>query len=168
MIEMFKENEMRNSGVVYNSVFEQIKQLYEVDPEKAGELAISAIELVLTGDISSDDMMINMLLTPIKKINENNQIKYDNKVENQRQKKLIEMKLDKIADLANRGYKQRQIGEKLNLSQQMVSYRMNVIKQNYPELLKIDDTNKIQNTKDEIFVEANEETKVVYTKDFKF
>ena len=175
MIEMFKENEMRNSGVVYNSVFEQIKQLYEVDPEKAGELAISAIELVLTGDISSDDMMINMLLTPIKKINENNQIKYDNKVENQRQKKLIEMKLDKIADLANRGYKQRQIGEKLNLSQQMVSYRMNVIKQNYPELLKIDDTNKIQNstnkiqnTKDEIFVEANEETEVVYTKDFKF
>ena len=67
MIELFKETEMRNSGVIYNSTFEQIKQLYEVDPEKAGELAISAIELVLTGEVSSDDMMVSMLLTPIKK-----------------------------------------------------------------------------------------------------
>ena len=72
MIEVFKENEMRNSGVIYNSTFEQIKKLYEADPERAGELAISAIELVLTGDVSSDDMMIGLLLEPMRKINENN------------------------------------------------------------------------------------------------
>ena len=135
MIEFFKDSEMRNSGIVYNSTLEQIKQLYEVDTELAGELAISAIELVLTGDISSDDMMINMMLQPMRKINQNNHIKYDNKVESAKEKRKIEMKLDKIAALANAGLRQREIGEKLGLSQQMVSYRMNVIKSSYPELL---------------------------------
>lgn len=82
MIEVFKESEARNSGVIYNSVFEQIKELYEVDPDQAGELAISAIELVLTGDISSDDINIRLMLTPIKKINEINVAKYETKIEN--------------------------------------------------------------------------------------
>jgi hypothetical protein len=49
MIEMFNEVEMRDSGIIYNSVLEQIRKLYAVDPERAGELAISAIELTLTG-----------------------------------------------------------------------------------------------------------------------
>ena len=62
----------------------QIKKLYEADPERAGELAISVIEFILTGEISSDDMMIDLLLEPIKKITENNQVKYDTKVENAR------------------------------------------------------------------------------------
>lgn len=135
MIESFKDSEMRNSGIVYNSTLEQIKQMFMVDRELAGELAISAIELVLTGDISSDDMMINMMLQPMRKINENNHIKYDNKVESAKEKRKIEMKLDKIAALANAGLRQREIGEKLGLSQQMVSYRMSVIKSSYPELL---------------------------------
>ena len=80
MIEFFKDNEPRSSGVIYNSTFEQIKKLYEMDPEKAGELAISAIELVLTGDVSSDDAMIDLFLEPIKVINERNQHNYEVKV----------------------------------------------------------------------------------------
>ena len=36
--------------------------MHAVDPVKAGELAVSAIELVLTGEMSSDDVMIDMLL----------------------------------------------------------------------------------------------------------
>ena len=175
MIELFKETEMRNSGVIYNSTFEQIKQLYEVDPEKAGELAISAIELVLTGEVSSDDMMVSMLLTPIKKINETNQARYDSRVENTKQKKITEQKLDKIATLLNSGVKQKEIAEQLNLSQQMVSYRIGVIRSNYPELLAKDftkDTKEFyKNTKDEFFVKTQGETESVETKpvvDFRF
>jgi predicted transcriptional regulator len=107
----------------------------EVDPERAGELAISAIELVLTGEISSDDMMISMLLEPMRKINENNQVKYETKVESARTKKMVDMKLDKIAEMVNRGKKQREIGEALGMSQQTVSYRVSLIKTSYPELL---------------------------------
>lgn len=138
MIECFKDTEERNSGIIYNSTFSQIKQMYEVDPEKAGELAISAIELVLTGEISSDDMMISMLLEPMRKINENNQMKYESKVEGAKAKKMVDMKLDKIAEMIQAGRKQREIAQVLGMSQQAVSYRVSLIKTNYPELLKND------------------------------
>ena len=198
MIYEFKDNEMRNSGVVYNSTLEQIKKLYYTNPQQAGELAISAIELVLTGDISSDDMMIGLLLEPMKKINENNQKHYDIKVESNRNKKIRDMKLDQIAEMVEQGYKQREIGEKLGLSQQIISYRVSVIKKEYPELLPNSlqknketykqNTNKIQNTnesaciqkqkvgnkkmfvKNESVCENQElnEVEVNYTKDFVF
>ena len=76
MIEQFKDTEVRNTGVIYSSVLDQIKGLYEFDPEQAGELAISAIELILTGDISSDDVNIRVMLAPIKKLTEVNVNKY--------------------------------------------------------------------------------------------
>lgn len=135
MIEQFKELETRNSGVVYKSTLDQIKKLYEADPDLAGELAISAIELVLTGEISSDDMMISILLEPARAVNKNNQNKYDSKVEAAKMKKMVEMRLDKIAELVNSGKKQREIGEVLGMSQQTVSYRISLIKTKYPELL---------------------------------
>ncbi len=146
MIEQFKDTEVRNTGVIYSSVLDQIKGLYEFDPEQAGELAISAIELILTGDISSDDVNIRVMLAPIKKLTEVNVNKYDNKVENQKHKKIVEMKLDVIADLWNKGYKQREIGERVGLSQQVISYRIDVIKKKYPELLTAEPENftKIQ------------------------
>ena len=135
MIEQFKEIEARNSGVIFKSTLDQIKKLYEADPELAGELAISAIELVLCGEISSDDMMIGILLEPARAVNKNNQDKYDTKVEAAKAKKMTEMRLDKIAELVNSGKKQREIGEALGMSQQTVSYRISLIKTKYPELL---------------------------------
>ena len=146
MIEYFNEVEARNSGVIYNSTFEQIKKLYAVDPEKAGELAISAIELVLTGQMSSDDVMIDMMLTTIRAINDSNIQKYENKVENSKQKKIREMKLAEIAELMRQGWKQREIGEKLNMSQQNVSYRIGIIRAQYPDLLLPQDSKTAQTT----------------------
>lgn len=135
MIEMFNEVDVRGSGVIYASTFEQIKKMYAVDPEKAGELAISAIEMVLTGQISTDDYMIDMMLTTAKAVNENNVAKYESRVESARQKKVRDLKLAEIADLLRAGWKQREIGEKLGMSQQNVSYRIGVIRSSYPELL---------------------------------
>ena len=60
---------------------------------------------MLTGDISSDDVNIKIMLAPLKKINEVNVAKYETKVENKRQKKVVEMKLDKIADMVNQGFR---------------------------------------------------------------
>ena len=144
MIEQFNDVEMRNSGLIYDSTFNQIKQLHAMDPELAGDLAISAIELVLTGGISSDDPMINLMLEPMKKINQNNHIKYDNKVETSKQKKIQELHLDKVAELMIAGYTQKQIGEKLGMPQQNVSYRVGVIRTKYPELLQTDSTKSLQ------------------------
>lgn len=136
MIEMFNEVDVRGSGVIYASTFEQIKKMYAVDPEKAGELAISAIEMVLTGQISTDDYMIDMMLTTAKAVNENNVAKYESRVESARQKKVRDLNLAEIAELLRAGWKQREIGEKLGMSQQNVSYRIGVIRSSYPELLQ--------------------------------
>ena len=136
MIEMFNDVETRPSGVVYNSTFEQIKKMYAVDPEAAGELAISAIELILTDQISSDNPMIDMLLVPAKVINNNNVDKYEQKKRKEKEKKIKEMRLDEIADLFYvKKAKQREIGETLNIPQQTVSYRLTLIRTKYPDLI---------------------------------
>ena len=165
MIEQFKDTEVRNTGVIYSSVLDQIKGLYEFDPEQAGELAISAIELILTGDISSDDVNIRVMLAPIKKLTEVNVNKYDNKVENQKHKKIVEMKLDIIADLWNKGYKQREIGERVGLSQQVISYRIDVIKKKYPELLTVEPENftKIQENSTKVCTNLQENSTKIQT-----
>lgn len=191
MINEFKYPVIRDSGIIYNSTFEQIKQLYEVDPEMAGELAISAIELMLTGGVSSDNMMVGVMLEPMKKIGERNAARYEAKVEGTRQKKIREMRLQEIADLVIAGRKQREIGEILGLSQQNVSYRVNLIRTQYPELLAVDDleessTNENTNTSTQFTNDTNkftnknavvcknqdgvkeEEEPVVYQKGFKF
>lgn len=178
---MFNDAEMRDSGIVYSSTFEQIKKLYAVDPEKAGELAISAIELTLTGQISSDDMMIELMLEPTKVSVGKNNARYDQKVESSRQKKITEQKLDQIADMMGKGLKQRQIADRLGLTQQMVSYRWGVIKAQYPELLQKNEEilpNNYKNTKvtkdtkictEEVFVKSgNQDGEYDWRKEFSF
>ena len=164
MIESFKDLEVRQSGVIYQSTFEQIKKLHAVDPEKAGELAISAIEMVLCGQISSDDMIVELMLEPAKVVAGKDHVKYDQKVETQRQKKILEQKLDQIADLHQRGLRQREIAEKLGLTQQMVSYRLGVIRSTYPELLQKDlpnlQTNLPNNYKNTNDTKVTKNTKV--------
>ena len=139
MIEMFNDVPVRKSGIIYNSTFEQIKKLYEMNPEQAGELAIAAIELTLTGQFSSDDVIIELMLEPAKIVGAGDRIKYEQKVENSRQKKINEQKLDQIAALMQQGFKQREVAQKLGLTQQTVSYRWGVIKAQYPELLQTEE-----------------------------
>ena len=161
VIETFNSVNIRNSGVIYASTFEQIKKMYAVDPEKAGELAISAIEMVLTGQISTDDYMIDMMLTTAKAVNENNVAKYESRVESARQKKARDLKLAEIAELLSAGWKQREIGKKLGMSQQNVSYRIGIIRSTYPELLLVEDAetaceqNEILQTTPKIYKNTN-------------
>ena len=136
MIEQFNDVEVRSSGIIMSSVFDQIRKMHVMDPEMAGELAISAIELVLTGQISSDDAMIDMLLAPAKVINDHNVQRYEIRKEGSKNKKIKDMKLDEIAEMLKKGMKQREIAERLHISQQTVSYRMGLIRTSYPELMQ--------------------------------
>ena len=96
MIEMFNDVEIRKSGIIYSSLLEQIKRMYAVDPDKAGELAISAIELVLTGQMSSDDIMVDMLLQPLLAIRDKDEDEYEKKKEAARNKKIEDMKRELV------------------------------------------------------------------------
>ena len=137
MINNFKNNEMRDSGIIYQSTFEQIKKIHEKDPVMAGELAISAIELVLTGEISSDDFMIDVLLENMKVINGRSQKKYETKKQTSQESKIKKLKLDEIAALYKEGiYTQDQIGKRLGETQQTISYRLSIIRSEFPHLLE--------------------------------
>lgn len=148
MITEFKNTKMRDSGVIYNSTLEQIKKLYSSgQTELAGELAISAIELVLTGETSSDNIMIEIMLEPLKAVREKDKAKYDKRTEAKRQKEMEELELVKIAELHKRGYKQKAIAEEIGTTQQTISYRLGKIRTDYPELLSENFTNDTNNTK---------------------
>ena len=107
MIPYFRDNPIKDTAIIYSSTFEQVKKLYAKSPEQAGELAIAAIELALTGEISSDDFMIDLLLENIKVSNKRAQNNYDKKKEANRQRKIADQQLDVIADLYNKGMKQK-------------------------------------------------------------
>lgn len=135
MIQEMKNSEIRDSGVMYSSTLQQIRQLYNISPEKAGEFAISAIELLLTGEISSDDAMIEVMLTPINVINKRTQHNYDMTCERNKKSQYEDGKFELIAELINQGKTQTAVAKELGVSQQTVSKRLKIIKNEYPQLL---------------------------------
>lgn len=136
MVANLKDTEARDTGIIYKSGLEQVRKLYPIDPLLAGQLSIAIQELTLTGEISFDDITIELALENLKTIVKNNQEKYDKTKETKRQSKIQEYKLDIIADLLKQGKSQSEIGKILGLNKQTISYRINnMIKTNYPELL---------------------------------
>ena len=136
MISKFKENEARKSALIYLSNFEQVKELYEDDKEMAGELAISILEMALTGEISSNNKIIRLMLKNFEVSAENNKQKYEARKRNTKQEKAEKYKLYEIAEMLNEGKTQAEIADTLGISRQTVSRRLNeMIRVNYPELL---------------------------------
>ena len=133
--------------MIYESTWEQIKKLYSQNPEMAGELAISVIEQTLTGDISSTDFMIQIICEGLKPINQNAQQKYDNRVKSNKEHKRETQQLDKIVELIDRGKTQEEIGKILGISRQTVSNRIKIIKEEYPELIKVDKCKDVKSCK---------------------
>lgn len=121
----------------------------------AGELAISAIELVLTGDTSTDDPMIDILLEPLKIVRTRNKTKRDAKIEAEKMQRIHVNKLDVIAEMHKVGMTQAAIAKKLGLTQQTVSNRMKTIRQSFPELLQEEEL--VQNSENVVqIVQTNE------------
>ena len=135
MIEKLKENEMRPSAVIFQSNLEQIRKLYPTNPQLAAELAIATIEMALTGETSSDDLMVEAMLAHFKHSSSSNAIRYDKRKENTKQAYIAKSKLDKIAELYNQGYKQIEIANKLNIAKSTVHDKIVKIKEDFPELL---------------------------------
>lgn len=136
MIEKFKENEARKSALIYLSNFEQVKELYEDDKEMAGELAISIMEMALTGEISSNNKIIRLMLKNFEVSAKNNKQKYEAKERNTKQENAEKYNLYEIAEMLNEGKTQAEIADVLGISRQTVNRRLNeMIRVNYPELL---------------------------------
>lgn len=80
--------------------------------------------------------MIDAMLTTLKVVNDANVEKYNAKLESSRQKRKVENRLAEIAALYNQGLSQKEIGVRLGISQQAVSYRLRTIREEFAELLE--------------------------------
>ena len=135
MITDFNLDACRDSAVIYSSVLEQIEMLYEDDTELAGEFAIAAIQTVLSGDTTTDNKMIKVMLKQLQQSALKNQERYELSRESKREYKAKDLRLDEIAELVNEGMSVREIEQQLDIPKSTVSYRFGIIKNDYPELL---------------------------------
>ena len=135
MINRFKDSSIRDTGVINKGMFEQVKMLYLQDKEKGGELAVSLMELVLTGDYSSDDFMVQFAIANHNVIVQKNQQTYDKRVEAGKQARIEKLQLEKIAEMLAEGRKQTEIAATLNESKQVINNRVSILRTDYPELL---------------------------------
>lgn len=128
--------EIRNSAVIYQSNLIQIRKLQASGKsELAGKLAIATIEVALTGETTTDDLMIELMLEQYKAQADKNADKFDRTVESKRQGIIDKQGLREIADLMNEGYKQIEISKKLGVSPSTISDRVKKIRRDFPELL---------------------------------
>lgn len=134
MITDFNLDACRDSAVIYSSVLEQVKMVYDSDPTLAGELAIAAIQTVICGESKSDNGMVNAMLTPLKQASDKNYQRYKKTCESKRAAKIKDLRLDEIAELKNEGKTTREIEEELGIPKSTVSYRIGIIEADYPEL----------------------------------
>lgn len=134
MITDFNLDACRDSAVIYSSVLEQVKMVYDSDPTLAGELAIAAIQTVICGESKSDNGMVNAMLTPLKQASDKNYQRYKKSCESKRASKIRDLRLDEIAELKNEGKTTREIEEELGIPKSTVSYRIGIIEADYPEL----------------------------------
>ena len=135
MITDFNLDACRDSAVIYSSVLEQIEMLYEDDTELAGEFAIAAIQTVLSGDTTTDNKMIKVMLKQLQQSALKNQERYELSRESKWEYKAKDLRLDEIAELVNEGMSVREIEQQLDIPKSTVSYRFGIIKKDYPELL---------------------------------
>lgn len=149
MIEKFKENEVRETGVINKGMWEQVKMLYQQgNIEVAGELAISLMEIVLTGDYSSDDFLVEFAMKNHGIVVEKTRNNYEKKIKANRAKQIDKLELVKIAELIAKGYTQAAIAKALEESAATISYRVGVLRKDYPELLEEATQKNQKNQKD--------------------
>ena len=161
MIKEFNEVETRDSAVIYQSGLVQIKKLFAQDPVLAGELAICMCEVALTGQHSSDNMMIDIMLENLKVVSAKNKDRYDKQKEAKRDKYIRENKLTEIVEMLEAGSSQTEIAKKLGITKQAVSKKVRKIREEYPELL----STRTKNLVDDLSTESQpESTELVVTR----
>ena len=114
----------------------QIKEVYAIDPNLAGELAISICELAVTGQMSSENPMVRAMLANFEDVAVKNIDKYDRQVNAKLEARANKQGWYTIAKLLREGKKQIEISKILGISSSTVNDRIKAIRQDYPELLE--------------------------------
>lgn len=135
MIERFNDVEMRDSSVIYGSSLKQIKEMYQIDPNTAGELAISIIEVAITGQMSTNNPLIKMALANFEDVANKNKKKWDDKTAKQREIRIEKLQLRKIAKLLREGKTQKEIAKLIGKAPSSVSEAVRILKTEFSDIL---------------------------------
>ena len=144
MIKEFKNSETKASGIVYKASLDSIKELYlNGQTELAFETAVACMELACGGQISSDNYMVKVITANLREVAEKANQKYEDKKQRSIEQRIEKLQLEQIADMLNNGATQQIIADTLVQSKQTISYRIGVIKQEFPYLLEKSKSQKI-------------------------
>ena len=135
-IKEFKKTQIKDSSVVFRTSFEKVRELYPQYPELAAELAISILEVSLTGEMSSDDIMIAMMLKETQEMTKRNNKKWEDSKESKQEARIAKLKLESIASLLAQGLSQKAIAEALHESPQTINSRVKILRTEFSYLLE--------------------------------
>lgn len=136
MIKSFEKNSKRDSAIIYTTCYERAQELLKINPQQAGEYALAVIQLAFTGETTTDDPYIRLMLNDTARLMAKAQEKYDTSSATKRQKAMEKMQLEEIAAMYLNGATQQIIANTLGEKQQTISNRLKIIKKDYPELLQ--------------------------------
>lgn len=163
MIADFNLDDCRDSAVIYKTMYKLVSRKYKKGYyEEAAELALAFFQVSLLGETTTDDEDIQDLCEPYLATAKKNRERYDSKVENDKARKIEDMRLDEIAEYVNNGFTIREIEDSTGIPKSTVSYRIGVIRNNYPELLdtsvQVSNLSKLSNPDTDTDTETDTDT----------
>lgn len=145
MIKKFKNQETKESGIIYKANLDSVKELYlNGEKELAFETAVACMELACGGKISSENYLVKAITANLKEVADRTNQKYEEKKQRTAQERITKLQLNEIAEMLNNGVNQQTIADTLNQSKQTISYRINILKKDYGYLLNKSKSQKSQ------------------------
>lgn len=138
MAELGENKQMAPYLYIPNGLYNSVRYAYSDDPDLAGRLAISILELYACGRYTINDPVVHMILGSIKADAKHKLEAYKIKKEATEQQTIDAQKLDEIADLYLKGMTQQQIAARIGVAQPTISKRLKLIKEKYPQLLQVE------------------------------
>lgn len=162
MSELGENKKMAPYLYIPSGLYNSVRYAYTSDPELAGKLAISILELYAVGRYTINDPIIHMTLGSIKGDAKHKIDTYKQKVEDSEQQTLEDQRLAEIADCVKKGWTQQKIATMIGVKQPTISKRIKLIKEKFSYLLEENNEETIKNddgaqSKQELTLEQKKE-----------
>ncbi len=137
MITEFDFENCRESSILYKTAYKQIARKYQRGKyEEAAELAVAYFQVMLQGYTTTDDEDIQDLVEPYAAMSKKANERYSRKVEREKNKQIEDLQLHEIARMLEDGESYGTISDSLGIAKSTVSYRVEIMREKYPELLE--------------------------------
>lgn len=137
MITDFDFENCRESSILYKTAYKQVARKYQRGKyEEAAELALAYFQVMLQGYTATDDEDIEDLVEPYAAMSKKANERYSRKVEREKNKQIEDLQLHEIARMLEDGESYGTISDSLGIAKSTVSYRVEVMREKYPELLE--------------------------------